>query len=61
MEFSKKDVAGVVFQYPDTRGDIYDPSSLISKAKENGVGLLLVHNLHSNSRILITDRGHMWF
>jgi glycine cleavage system pyridoxal-binding protein P len=37
MDFSKKDVAGVIFQYPDTTGNIYDPSNFIARAKEHGV------------------------
>ncbi|CAF1047626.1 unnamed protein product [Adineta steineri] len=36
MDFSTKDVAGVIFQYPDTNGNICDPSGLIARAKENG-------------------------
>ena len=39
MDFSKKDVSGVIFQYPDTTGNICDPSTLIARAKENGVGV----------------------
>ena len=39
MDFSKKDVAGVIFQYPDTTGNISDPSSLIAQAKEHGVSI----------------------
>jgi glycine cleavage system pyridoxal-binding protein P len=37
MNFSKKDVAGVIFQYPDTTGNVFDPSNLITRAKEHGV------------------------
>ncbi len=37
MDFSKKDVAGVIFQYPDTTGNISDPSNFIARAKEHGV------------------------
>jgi glycine dehydrogenase len=37
MDFSKKDVAGVIFQYPDTTGNVSDPSGLIARAKEHGV------------------------
>jgi glycine cleavage system pyridoxal-binding protein P len=39
MDFSKKDVAGVIFQYPDTTGNICDPSNLIARAKEHGVNM----------------------
>lgn len=37
MDFSKKDVAGVIFQYPDTTGNIIDPSQFIARAKDSGV------------------------
>ena len=37
MDFSKKDVAGVIFQYPDTTGQISDPSQFVARAKEHGV------------------------
>lgn len=39
MDFSKKDVAGVFFQYPDTTGNVSDPSSFVARAKENGVSI----------------------
>ena len=42
MDFSKKDVSGVIFQYPDTTGNICDPSGLIARAKDNGVRFSLI-------------------
>jgi glycine cleavage system pyridoxal-binding protein P len=52
MDFSKKDVAGVIFQYPDTTGNIYDPSSFIARAKEHGVWIKLLFFLVSNHQYL---------
>jgi glycine dehydrogenase len=36
-DFSKKDIAGVLFQYPDTEGNICDFTRVVKEAKENGV------------------------
>ena len=46
MDFSKKDVAGVIFQYPDTSGNVFDPSEFVARAKENEVGIacILIHS-----------------
>ena len=59
MDFSKKDVAGVFFQYPDTTGNIYDPSSLVARAKEHGV--TVQHPSIQSSLHLFVDCGHLWF
>ena len=32
-DFSKKDISGVIFQYPDTEGNIHDFSKLIQAAQ----------------------------
>jgi len=37
MDFSKKDVSGFLFQYPDTEGSIENLEEFISKAKSFGV------------------------
>lgn len=37
MDFSGKDVSGVLFQYPDTEGKVEDFSELIERAHQNGV------------------------
>ena len=37
IDFESKDVAGVLYQYPDTEGKIKDFSELIEKAHKNGV------------------------
>ncbi|POI33050.1 hypothetical protein CIB84_003198, partial [Bambusicola thoracicus] len=36
MDFSGKDVSGVLFQYPDTEGKVEDFSELIERAHQNG-------------------------
>ena len=32
VDFSNKDIAGIIFQYPDTEGSIHDFSEIISRA-----------------------------
>jgi len=36
-DFSNRDVSGVLFQYPDTEGNIMDFSETVHKAHTNGV------------------------
>jgi len=36
-DFSKKDIAGVLFQYPDTEGSIADYTRVVDEAKKYGV------------------------
>jgi glycine dehydrogenase len=36
-DFSNRDVAGVIFQYPDTEGSVYDFSEVVQRAHSNGV------------------------
>uniref|UniRef100_T1J430 Glycine cleavage system P protein n=1 Tax=Strigamia maritima TaxID=126957 RepID=T1J430_STRMM len=36
MDFSNKDVGGVLFQYPNTQGGLFDPTLLIQNARKNG-------------------------
>ncbi|NWQ71983.1 GCSP dehydrogenase, partial [Neopipo cinnamomea] len=36
MDFSGKDISGVLFQYPDTEGKIEDFSELVERAHQNG-------------------------
>ena len=38
MDFSSKDVSGVLFQYPDTEGKVEDFTELVERAHEAGVG-----------------------
>lgn len=37
MDFSVKDVCGVLFQYPDTEGRVEDFSELVDRAHKAGV------------------------
>lgn len=37
MDFSGKDVCGVLFQYPDTEGRVEDFSELVDRAHKGGV------------------------
>lgn len=41
MNFSNKDVAGFLFQYPDTDGSIENLESVIQTAKKNGVRIIV--------------------
>lgn len=43
MDFSEKDVSGVLFQYPDTEGKIEDFTGLVDRAHQNGVGAVLIY------------------
>lgn len=36
-DFSNRDVAGVLFQYPDTEGSVHDFSEVVQRAHSNGV------------------------
>lgn len=38
MDFSGKDVSGVLFQYPDTEGKVEDYAELVERAHQTGVG-----------------------
>lgn len=38
MDFSRKDVSGVLFQYPDTEGRVEDFTELVERAHQTGVG-----------------------
>lgn len=37
MDFSGKDVCGVLFQYPDTEGRVEDFTELVDRAHKGGV------------------------
>lgn len=39
MDFSGKDVSGVLFQYPDTEGKVEDFTELVERAHQSGVGI----------------------
>ena len=49
FDFSAKDVAGVLFQYPDTHGKILDFSDLVSAAHAGNVSI----NCHSLRFVII--------
>ncbi len=36
-DFSKGDISGVLFQYPDTEGSVHDFSQMVERAKKHGV------------------------
>lgn len=36
-DFSNRDVAGVLIQYPDTNGSVHDFTAIVDQAHENGV------------------------
>ena len=43
MDFTSKDVAGVLVQYPDTDGNIEDYSQLVANAHQHQVLCLIVY------------------
>ena len=46
MDTSKGDFSGVLLQYPDTEGNVYDFKDLVTSAHENGVSDRAVAYLH---------------
>lgn len=40
VDTKKKDIAGILLQYPDTTGSIYDFSEVVKNAHDNGVNFL---------------------
>ena len=40
MDFSNRDYSGVIIQYPDTEGTIYDLTAMVEQAHSNGVCVL---------------------
>lgn len=46
MDFSGKDVSGVLFQYPDTEGKVEDFTELVERAHQMGVGKSLHVGVH---------------
>lgn len=64
MDFSGKDVSGVLFQYPDTEGKVEDFTELVERAHQAGVGkplLLGIHGGVSPLWIIIIIFGVSWF
>lgn len=57
MDFSGKDVSGVLFQYPDTEGRVEDFTALVDQAHKGGVCTshlsILLYNSHLHFRFYI--------
>ena len=60
MDFSNRDFSGVILQYPDTEGNIYDVTNIVERAHANGVLTLLLvgqtflpHEIHLKIHISI--------
>lgn len=45
MDFSGKDVSGVLFQYPDTDGRVEDFTALVDRAHKGGVCITMITSL----------------
>ncbi|CAH1774987.1 unnamed protein product [Owenia fusiformis] len=45
MDFSNRDFCGVLFQYPDTNGDIHDFTALAQTARDNGALVIAATDL----------------
>lgn len=41
-DFTNKNYSGILIQYPDTNGEIYDYSDLVARAHQNGVNFLFL-------------------
>ena len=65
FDFSAKDVAGVLFQYPDTHGKILDFSDLVSAAHAGNVSischslrfLIILYNFFDQVQCLGSENG----
>ena len=42
FDFTNRDISGVLFQYPDTEGNILDFSELVVAAHTNGVSYVAI-------------------
>lgn len=49
MDFSGKDVSGVLFQYPDTEGRVEDFTALVDRAHKGGVRMTHFRNFYPNA------------
>ena len=50
-DFSKKDISGVLFQYPDTEGSILDFEGVVKEAQKYGVGNSRITQERYNSNL----------
>ena len=55
FDFSNNDVSGVLFQYPDTNGNVEDFTSLVEKAHAGGVSIMI------NNNFMTDDFHHFYF
>ena len=47
MDTSNKDFSGILLQYPDTEGSVYNFEELVASAHENGVSDVTQHMRHA--------------
>ncbi len=54
VDFAKRDISGIIFQYPDTEGNVMDFSKVVEDAHQHGVSTapLLWHALHVDECIV---------
>ena len=60
VDFSNKDIGGIIFQYPDTEGSIHNFSDIVSKARLVFFKLLKIYkNLGDNysTSLLFTQKA----
>lgn len=61
FDFTNQDVSGVLFQYPDTNGNIVDFSELVEKAHDAKVILLVKNQNLWKGLTIMSDVGVlMW-
>lgn len=42
-DFTKKNYSGILIQYPDTNGEIYDYTDVVVRAHQSGVCQIFIH------------------
>ena len=53
VDTTKKDISGMLLQYPDTRGSIFDLTNVINKAHEDGVSKKIYFRMIQNHMVKI--------
>ena len=53
VDFSGKDISGVLFQYPDTEGSIMDFEGVVKEAQKYGVSHVIFCPTLSSSNITV--------